>query len=526
MSAGCAALPLPSNWAARLRHMAGELHDREAFRFVGASGGSSLTFGSWWSDAGRVAHGLAAAGVGRGDRVAVMAGGSETWPLIQIATSLLGAVVVPVNVRYRADELRHVVRAAQPRVVVAGGRCLDRGLLEALDHEHVAAEVFADSPGAPGAPSRVRPWSDLAAAPGEAVFDDHDGTAPGLLQFTSGTTAFSKGALLTERATLNVAHYMGERIGLAAEDVVFSTQPFYHVGGTVTTTLMPLARGCCMVVPDRYTPESTLRALVEHKCTARYGQGAMYAMELAHEDFEPGMFPHLTKGWGLGPRPLLDRVHDQMGIGGLVQLYGLTECSGVTAVAHHQADLDVRLSTCGPAFPGLELHVDADSGPGELWIRGWSVMAGYVGPDGTVDPGVDADGWFHTGDVGVLDDDGNFRFTDRLKDMIKPGGENVSPAEVERVLLEHQAVAEVCVVGRPDDRLGEVPVAFVRWRAGADVTADELVRFASERMASFKVPRHVIALDRFPMTASGKVQRTELRRHLGPPSSSVVGQSG
>lgn len=510
---------------------------------------SRLTFGGWRAASLAVAAGLAALGVVRSDRVALAAPGGPIWPVLQMACSHLGAVLVPLNVRYRRDEMSHVLDLTRPRVVVA---------LESLRENPIADVVAGSMHVAPTAVLVTFPRSDLmftaVSAPEEAATtpDRLDwprflaaGTSvavsepagrpgdPVLMQFTSGTTAFPKAALLTNAATLGVAFHLGERMGLTDEDVLFGTQPFYHVGGSVGTTLLAPTLGTTLVVPERYRPEEAFRLVPRYRCTARTGQGAMYAMELAHPDFTAEAFRTLDKGWAAGSPELIRRVATEMGLRHVVAIYGLTESSSTATAGSWQDPLDVRAASCGRALPGLELAVDTEEGiterpdqVGEICVRGWVVMAGYYRDADATREAVDGDGWLHTGDLGRLDADGRLHFVDRAKDMIKPGGENVSAAEVERVIASFPGVERAAVVGRPDPRLGEVPVAFVQVVAGAEVDADALIAHCAATMAAFKVPREVVLVDSWPMTESGKVRKPVLRERVRTDGPGMVGASG
>jgi acyl-CoA synthetase (AMP-forming)/AMP-acid ligase II len=527
--------------------------DTTAFIAEGPAGAgcweSRLTFGAWQQATSAVAAGLAALGVEHGDRVAVAAPGGPVWPVLQTACSRLGAVLVPLNIRYRLDELTYVLDLARPRVVLA---------LEALRSNRIADVVAASIAAAAASTTLVTfPSSDLDLEPAAAplagqppgrldwpAFRSLAGSGPApdavgrpddpvLLQFTSGTTAFPKAAMLTNAATLGAAFHLGTRMGLTSDDVLFGTQPFYHVGGSVGTTLLPLATGTAVVVPERYQPEEVFRLVPKHGCTARTGQGAMYAMELAHPAFAPETFRSVSKGWAAGSPELIRRVATDMGIGHIVAIYGLTESSSTTTAGAWDDDLDTRATSCGRPLPGLELGIfladDSPAAPrqaGEVRVRGWAVMAGYYRqPDATAEA-IDADGWLHTGDLGYVDDDGGLHFVDRIKDMIKPGGENVSPAEVERVIADFPGIARVAVVGRPDARLGEIPVAFVEPEAGAAVDLEALHGHCVAQMAGFKVPREFVVVDSWPMTESGKIRKHTLREQFRVGDAGIVGASG
>jgi fatty-acyl-CoA synthase/long-chain acyl-CoA synthetase len=489
---------------------------------------------------------------------------------MQTACSRAGAILLPLSIRYRRDELMYVLGRAKPKVVIALERLREttiveniRGALDALVDDATGAgrtDAAADPRGSiPPRPSLV--WFADATAPGEdataptpdpgapelsweqfaalgtelpAAWPEVDARDPVLLQFTSGTTAFPKGALLSSRASNGVAFHLAERMGLREDDVMFSTQPFYHVGGTIGTTLMPLTHRCTMAVPERYRPEVAREVVRRYGATVRTGQAAMYAAELSDPGFDPADYATLSRGWGAGAPALVDAITGRMGVTDLIMAYGLTEAASISTACSWTDPPEVRIRCCGKPLPGMEVQIAGPDGvtdepgvAGEICIRGWSLMEGYFEDPAATAEAIDADGWLHTGDVGRFDEGGNLHFVDRLKDMIKPGGENVSAAEVERVISELPAVARVAVVGGPDPRLGEVPVAFVELNAGAALTAEELIEFCRREMADFKVPRRVLFVDDWPMTESGKVQKNELKAQLGGDAGDqLVGSSG
>ncbi|MHB1537768.1 MAG: class I adenylate-forming enzyme family protein [Solirubrobacteraceae bacterium] len=531
---------------------------KPAFLFSGAGWDAQLSYGRWLQCSDAVAASLLALGVLPGERVAVAAPGGPVWPVLQTACSRAGAILLPLNVRYRRDELSHVIGRAMPRVIFALTALRENRILENVkdalatlatrDPERLAEAsrpllVRFDSSAEPGEDRGSRARGDDAAMPwqqfcelgaGERV--EHAEVAasdPVLLQFTSGTTAFPKGVLLSSRATSGVAFHLAERMGLTEQDVMFSTQPFYHVGGTVGTTLMPLTHRCTMVVPERYQPELARELIERHRATVRTGQAAMYAMELADPGFHPDAYRTLSRGWGAGAPALMDAIVERMGVTDIVMAYGLTEAASISAAASWRDPRELRTRCCGRALPGMSVGIGGDGGVtreagvvGEICIRGWSLMDGYFEDPEATAAAIDAEGWLHTGDVGRLDAAGNLHFVDRLKDMIKPGGENVSAAEVERVISQIPAVARVAVVGAPDERLGQVPVAFLERLPGAALTEAEVIAHCVKEMAGFKVPRRVAFVQDWPMTESGKVQKHLLRERLGGEHGRLVGSSG
>jgi Acyl-CoA synthetases (AMP-forming)/AMP-acid ligases II len=544
---------LSHTWWSLLTARAAESPDRVALHFSGPGWDQPLRFGEWHRLAAEASAALSAAGVGPGDMVAVLCPGSAVWPILQAACSRVGAVLVPLNSRYRLDELSYVLGLTRPKAIFYIAAIRDEPIIDRLTPAlppdtapaliELAAprvETTGTRPGtaasADGSTSRPATWAAFLGTGSQAsgaATPEVSPADPVLMQFTSGTTAFPKGALLGSASTLRATYELGVRMGLTPDDVMYSTQPMYHVGGSVATTLMALTIGCTMIVPERYSPEETFRLVREHRCTARTGQAAMYAMELAHPDFDPAIFATVTKGWSGGSAELKQAVIERMDIPHLVSMYGLTESSSSTTVCAWHDPLEARLASCGRALPGLEVAIledgrmrDRDTGLGEICVRGWALMAGYFSDAAATRATIDADGWLHTGDLGRIDDQGYLYFVDRIKEMIKPGGENVSPAEVERVILSFPGVNQVAVVGIPDERLGEVPAAFVERAPGAAIEAAEIIERCAARMARFKVPREVVFVTSWPLTESGKILKRELRDSLARGDLGWVGRSG
>jgi acyl-CoA synthetase (AMP-forming)/AMP-acid ligase II len=534
-------------WAGALDEAADRRPDKTAFVFEGAGWEATLGFADWRDASRLAARGLYSLGVRRGDRVAILCPGSPVWPVLQVACSRLGAILVPVNVRYRLDEIAFVVKKSRPKVLITVERIRDINYPELVRKAVSVAErpvmitlgrlnpdLNSCERTAPDDRDQMT-WEDFLALASQERLPADVGKPedPVLLQFTSGTTSFPKGALLSNVATLTATEQLNARMGTTAEDRFFSTQPFYHVGGSVATTLPPLVVGCTMLVPDRYTVEAAFTMISKYRATVRVGQAAMYAQELAHPDFDALLYSSLRAGWAAGTPTLKRMIVDRMGITELTSNYGLTETAGTATAACHSHDETTRLDTCGPAIDEVEIEIRDDHGralatgeAGEVCVRGPVLMSGYFEDPTATAEVLDADGWFSTGDVGMLDKHGNLHFIDRIKDMIKPGGENVSAAEVERVIAALPGVTQVAVVGAPDDRLGEVPVAFIERRHDSSLTEQDVVEQCARMMASFKVPRRVIFRTTWPLTESGKIQKFQLKKSLGDSGDSLVGRSG
>jgi fatty-acyl-CoA synthase len=342
-----------------------------------------------------------------------------------------------------------------------------------------------------------------------------------LMQFTSGTTSHPKGVMLTHDNMLRNAAYVAERFDLRQADRYFSARVFYHVAGTTLSLLAALAVGACLISSPSFDPEEVLRVMSEEKCTHTSGNDTMFLMLLNHPRFAE--YPlALRGGWASAGAEVSRRVVTEMGMSGLCHAYGLSEASPNVSMSWHDDDLEQRVNGWGHVLEALDVRIaDAETGrdlspgaAGEILVRGWSVMRGYYRMPEQTAKTIDSEGWLHTGDLGVMDDDGRLRFATRMKDVFRVGGENVAPAEVEDVLHRHPKVKQAQVIGVPDPRLGEVPAAYVILKDGESAAPDEIVDWSKPRMANFRVPRYVKVVDSFEnigMTGSAKVQKNKLR---------------
>jgi fatty-acyl-CoA synthase len=492
----------------------------------------------------RLARALLALGVARGEHVAIWATNWPQWVVTQFAAASVGAVLVNINPAYRAHELAYVLAQAEVTTLLLtdrfkGSDYFDQftsvcpELADAVPGElHAAAcprlrhVVSIQSTKRPG----MRNWEELLAL-GDAVPEtelDRRQAEVGPqdvvnIQYTSGTTGFPKGAMLTHRNLLFNAYYVGRRLGFTDRDRLCLPVPFYHCFGCVMGTLMCAVYGAAMVVPaESFEPGAVLRAIQDERCTAVYGVPTMFIAELHHPRVGEFNLSRLRTGIMAGspcPVEVMRAVSERLGARQITIAYGLTEASPVITQTTASDDLEHRVATVGKPLPGLEVRVVAPgslaalppSQPGELVVRGHGVMKGYFNKPAETAEALTADGWLHTGDLAVETADGYFRITGRIKDMIIRGGENVYPREVEEFLYTHPAVADVQVIGLPDERFGEEICAWVRLKPGAALTEAELREFCRGRIAHYKVPRYVVFVDDYPTTVTGKVQKYRLR---------------
>lgn len=529
---GMRSLPRQTIWQALERVDA----DHPLFRFPDED--LVLTAAQLRAAARRLAKGLLAGGVGAGDTVAVWAPGRAIWPLASLAATAIGARVCGLNTRYRSSELEHVVRMVRPRLALVATDFLGIdgvGLIGAAARTVGSAEL-ADAlvdcapgsgfgAGSGGASGGADGLSRLLAA-GEAI-DDAEldraiaATSPddaAFVQFTSGSTGNPKGVLISHDAGLRTGYYAAQCQRLTPDDTMLSALPFFHIGGSLCTGLAALTSGTTMVIPERFDAAAALRLIESLRISAFQGHGTLWKMLLGAQREQGADLSSLRKGWASGDRPMMDAIRAELGVVDLTVVYGSSEGGTVTGSVPED-DLDGRVGTLGKPVPEAEVTIhDPESGvplldgdTGEIWVRGPSTMLGYL-------PGTPEsrhyDGTVHTGDLGWYDDQGFLHFAGRVDDRLKPGGENVSVIEIEQFLLSDPRIAQVAVVGAPDERLGDVPVAVVEPRPGEVVDPDQIIAWCKETMANFKVPRHVRIVDRIPTLDMGKVDRRRVRSDM------------
>lgn len=456
-----------------------------------------LTYGELLQRAMDAAGGLHALGIGRGDHVAVLMGNDEHWLAAFYGAALLGAATVPVNTRFKAAELEYCLARADCKAIVYAPRFLNN------DYEAMLAGI---RPRLPKLAHAVRA-GELEPGPLPAAKASPEDLL--LIQFTSGTTAYPKGVMLTHDNMLRNAWTAGERMGVKPEDRYFNCRPFFHVGGSTLSALVCLVYGACLVTLPTFDAGAALETMERERCTLTSGNDTIFQMLMGHADF-PNRKLCLRGGWAAaGPETMRKIIH-VLGAKHICAAYGLSEASPNVVMSDWRDPEELRVQ--GLATPHPELHLRTLEG--EIQVRGWSVMRGYYNDPEATAKAFTEDGFLRTGDLGELHPGGRLRMIGRLKDVFRVGGENVAPAEVEEVLLAHPAVEAAQVVGVPDARLGEVPCAYVSLRAGQAATEQELIGWVKARSANFRVPRYLKIVDNFEsvgMTASGKVQKGKLR---------------
>ena len=374
--------------------------------------------------------------------------------------------------------------------------------------EHV---IYLDSP----------QWGEFLRDPdGITARPDPDQAAN--IQYTSGTTGQSKGVLLTHVNLVNNARFFAECMRVTEEDRICVPVPMFHCFGCVIGTMTAAVSGATCIFPSAtFDPLATLEAIDAERATVIYGVPAMFIAELQHPEFTRFQLTSLRTGIMAGapcPIEVMRRVIDTMHCRHMLVVYGQTEASPGITSSRVDDDLETRCTTVGAAMPETDVRIVSSEGEtlpvgeqGELLARGYLVMKGYDGEPEATAQAVDADGWLHTGDLAVMRPDGYFRITGRARDMIIRGGENVYPREIEEFLYTHSAIADAQVIGIPDERLGEIVVAWIRLKTGAAAEEEEIRAFCRARLAYYKVPEYIRFVDTYPMTLSGKVQKFKMR---------------
>jgi HIP---CoA ligase len=498
--------------------------DREAL----VDGEVRLSFAELAAAVDEVARAYAAAGIEPGDRVALWAPNSGAWVVAALGAFRAGAVVVTVNTRFKGGEAAHVLRTAGARLLVTVTDFLDTDyvalLAEAGAPDSLETTVILSGP----VPAGATAWGDFlaggAAVDPAVVAERAAALRPddvSTIIFTSGTTGAPKGAMLRHGASVRAYTDWADVVGLQAGDRYLIVNPFFHTFGLNAGILACVIAGATIVPHPVFDVPGVMARVDEERITMLPGAPAIYQTILDHPELDRYDLSTLrlaVTGAATVPVEMIRRMRSELTFRTIVTGYGLTESTGIATMCRHTDDPETIARTAGRPIPGVEVRlVDGDGKevgagePGEVLVRGYNVMAGYFGDPAATAAAIDGDGWLRTGDVGVRDESGNLRITDRTKDMYVVGGFNAYPAEIENIMAAHPAVGQVAVIGVPDHRLGEVGRAYVVPRAGATVDPAELIAWCREQMANYKVPRSVEVVDALPLNATGKVLKYVLR---------------
>ncbi|NLF94895.1 MAG: AMP-binding protein [Oligosphaeraceae bacterium] len=490
-----------------------------------------------------LAKGLLAIGIKRGDHVGVWARNVPEWLTLMFATAKIGAVLVTINTNYKSHEVEYVIKQSDMHTIaiVDGQRDVSyvdvlnelipelkthpRGHLRSQRFPRLRNVIYLGQEKERGMYSSNELFqlgenqSDEQLQAAKTGLDRHDTIN---MQYTSGTTGFPKGVMLSHRNILNNGFYIGERQELTQMDRVCVPVPLFHCFGCVLGIMAIFSHGATAVMVEQFDPLLVLASVQKARATALYGVPTMYFAILNHPMFSMFDLSSLRTGimsGSLCPVELMRKVIETMHMPEITIPYGLTEASPVYIMSGVNETLERRCTTIGTVQPHIEIKViNPETGeivppntPGELCCRGYNVMKGYYNMPEETAKAVDAEGWLHSGDLGTVDEDGYYRITGRLKDMIIRGGENIYPREIEEFLMTHPKVEQAEVVGIPDQRYGEIVGAFIIPAKNETVTPDDLKDYCRKRIAFYKTPAHFFIVESFPQTASGKIQKYKLR---------------
>ena len=507
----------PNGWAVRYT-------DRNYFR----------TWKELNDEADLIARGMMSLGVKKGDHVAIWATNTPEWILTLFAAAKIGAVLVTVNTNFKIFELEYLLRQSDTKLLVMIGGFKNNDYVATvnellpelkttsgeIESEHLPflkRVVFAGKE----TPEGMLNFEDLKILGGDFPVEIYEENKKTLnthdvvnMQYTSGTTGFPKGVMLTHYNILNNGKTIGDGMKFTKNDKLCITVPFFHCFGLVLAMMACITHGTTMVPVERYSPVPVMNAISVEKCTAVHGVPTMFIAMLEHAQFNNFDFSSLRTGI-----ELMKKVIDKMNMREIVIVFGQTEASPGCTMTTTSDSIDKRVNTVGRAFPGVECKIiDPESGeelpintPGEFCARGYNIMKGYYKMPEATAQAIDKDGWLHTGDLCTVDEDGYYKVVGRIKDMIIRGGENIYPKEIEECLYTCDKVSDVQVIGVPSEAYGEEVMACVILKEGEEMTEEEVKEFVGARMAKHKVPRYVRFVDSFPTNAAGKIQKFKMR---------------
>ena len=481
--------------------------------------GVRLTWDALVAEVELTARGLAGLGLMPGDRVGVWASNCVEWILLHLACARAGLVLVNVNPAYRSHELRFVLAKSRIRAIFLREKDARTNYAAILEESRAGSTLALEHVVWIGGPS----WEDMRARGADVPAHTSVPEDVANIQYTSGTTGLPKGVMLSHRNLVNNGYAMSMSLRMTGEDRICAPVPLYHCFGSVIGTMVSLASGAALILPaPQFDARATLEAVHAERATAIYGVPTMFIAELEHPDFASFDLTSLSKGVMAGspcPIEIMRRVVNEMHCGEMTIIYGQTESSPAITMSRVDDPLELRVTTVGCALPNTEVKiVSPQTGEtlpvgemGELCTRGYLVMKGYDEDPEATAAAVDSDGWLHTGDLAHMHENGYFSFRGRAKDTIIRGGENIYPREVEEFLHTHPQVADVYVVGLPDEHLGETVLAWIQLKPGETATVEQIRDFCRGKIAYFKIPQYIRFVDSFPMTVTRKVQKFLMR---------------
>ena len=504
----------PRTVPAALDRLAQQLPDHDAL----ITEERSFTAAALRDEVHRAAAALIALGVQAGDRVAIWSPNTWHWVIACLAIHHAGAAMVPLNTRYTADEAGDILARTGAPVLFAMGRFLGHDRVADLGPEalpalrHIVRIPIEAHDGTWD--DFIARGTDLDAVAARAAAVAPDDVSD--ILFTSGTTGRSKGVLCAHRQSLSASASWAANGKITSDDRYLCINPFFHNFGYKAGILACLQTGATLIPHLTFDPLRALQAIEQHRITVLPGPPTIYLTLLDHPargDYDLSSLRFAVTGAATVPVVLVERMQSELDIDIVLTAYGLTEANGMGTMCRADDDAVTVATTCGRPFAGFELRIDSTTPDeaGEVLLRGPNVMLGYLDDPEATAAAIDPEGWLHTGDIGAVDEAGNLRITDRLKDMYICGGFNVYPAEVEQVLARMEGVADAAVIGVPDERLGEVGRAFVVARPGSKLDEQSVIAYTREHLANFKAPRSVRFVDALPRNPGGKVVKPQLR---------------
>ncbi|QUW23798.1 AMP-binding protein [Sporosarcina sp. Marseille-Q4063] len=482
-------------------------------------------------------------GIKKGDNVAIWSDNKREWLLSQFATGKMGAVLVTVNTNYQAAELEYLLKQSEATTLILdesfkGTSYIDiirsicpelihskQGVISSEKFPHLKKVILMSERGEEG----MYNWSEFMAhayGVSDAVLNEHlKGLHPDdviNIQYTSGTTGFPKGVMLTHNNVVNNGKQIGDIMKLTEQDRVCIPVPFFHCFGCVLGTMAAVTHGSAMIIIEQFNPETVLQAVQDEKCTALHGVPTMFIAELNHPNFKKYDTSSLRTGIMAGstcPIEVMRRVINDMGASEITICYGQTETSPVFLQTRTDDPIEKKVATVGQPHPNVEVKIvdpvsEAEvkvGEPGELWTRGYHVMKGYYNNEEATNEVINGEGWLRTGDIAIEDAEGYFSITGRIRDMVIRGGENIYPREVEEFLYTHPAIADVQIVGVPDPKYGEELMAWIIPKEGVEIDEESVKEFCKGKISFHKIPRYIEFIDEYPMTASGKIMKFKLQ---------------
>ncbi|WP_203340488.1 AMP-binding protein [Planococcus beijingensis] len=505
--------------------------------------GIRKTYKEFDEETDRLAKAFIGIGIEKGEHVAIWSDNKREWLLSQFATGKMGGVLVTVNTSYQSSELEYLLEQSDATTLILGEEfkgtsyieivntvcpelaTAEKGKIASKKLPHFKRVIVMSNTSYPG----IYTWNEFEAfaekvsdADYQERFHSMDPDDVINIQYTSGTTGFPKGVMLTHLNVVNNGKLIGDTMNLTETDRLCIPVPFFHCFGCVLGTMAAVTHSTTMVIAEQFEPKRVLQMVQDEKCTGLHGVPTMFIAELNHPDFASFDTSTLRTGIMAGspcPIEVMKKVIHDMGASEITIAYGQTESSPVITQTRADDDIEKRVSTVGKPHTGVEVKIiDPVTGqqvatgvPGELCTRGYHVMKGYYKNEEATKAAIDPEGWLHTGDIAVEDKDGYIAITGRIKDMVIRGGENIYPREIEEFLYQHPSVQDVQVVGVPDPKYGEELMAWVILKEGEKLDAEELKAYCTGKISRHKIPRYIEFTKEYPMTASGKIQKFKLR---------------